>query len=462
MKTIAILFLSSLGIIGNCADIFVDNVKGSAKGNGKDQPFININQAVTIAKPGDRVVIANTGKPYTHSISVRHKNGLPGNPIIFEGNGALITGLKAIAADKWEAKGNNVFFFKHPYHGALNPYLVHDGKPVPVVKKLKDLTPGKHIWRHEGVYVIPPQGQTMKTWKLSGTLLASGFAVHNSNYITCRNLRSHYFSNDGFNIHGNCRGLYFENIESASNGDDGFSIHEDVGAVVQGGHFHHNNYGIQDVNASRSVFTGVLVENNRIDGAHFAGGYHSLVDSIVRNNRRVQVKVSVGMVKHLGFAKNNPMAESVVFLKNLYIKGGEAGLRVMRDTKVSMSHCIISGSEMGINVAKNATCHLTASVIADSSKHAVFCVSGGNLTMWHDVIGSGQITIDGKNYNASDWSQLEASSPGFKGNILKKPVFDQNGFVLKNPAPLATVYRKRVISIGPDKAGIEILKTMFK
>ena len=95
----------------------------------------------------------------------------------------------------------------------------------------------------------------------------TGFATASASYIVCRNLVCECFANDGFNMHGDCRGIYLENVVARYNGDDGISIHETGGLVVRGAHVHHNTFGLQDVNAARSFYNGVLAEHNPLDGA---------------------------------------------------------------------------------------------------------------------------------------------------------------------------------------------------
>ena len=63
-KRFLIFFLLTIVLVLNGKDIHVDNVKGSDKGDGIKIPFLKINDAVKLAKPGDRIVIANTGKHY--------------------------------------------------------------------------------------------------------------------------------------------------------------------------------------------------------------------------------------------------------------------------------------------------------------------------------------------------------------------------------------------------------------
>ena len=54
---------------------------------------------------------------------------------------------------------------------------------------------------------------------------------------------------------------------------DGVQDPHNLGAVVRNARFHHNRWGIQDVNGSRSVFNGVTAEHNEINGVNFVGGY---------------------------------------------------------------------------------------------------------------------------------------------------------------------------------------------
>ena len=45
-------------------------------------------------------MLASTGTPYREAIALRALGGTPAEPIVVEGNGAVVTGLKPLAAQQ--------------------------------------------------------------------------------------------------------------------------------------------------------------------------------------------------------------------------------------------------------------------------------------------------------------------------------------------------------------------------
>jgi len=74
------------------------------------------------------------------------------------------------------------------------------------------------------------------------------------------------------------------------------------------------------------MYCGVLVENNRRHGVHFVGGFHSLVDSVCRENAMDQVRVDRGSAAHMRVAPDNPLLSTTVYLCNNILIGGRYGV----------------------------------------------------------------------------------------------------------------------------------------
>ena len=357
-----LLFLSSTAL---AQTYYVNNQAGSDANDGRSgkTAFATIARAVKAARTSDTIVLANTGTPYREAIPLRGLGGTPAKPFVIEGNGATITGLKPLPAASWKQEGNGIWLFpveRKPYG---NPFLVHAGRRLTPAKSAETIEVGQFLWDDEGIRFRPEAGKSIADTPLEATLIDSGVAIGGASYIVCRNLVSEFHSNDGFNIHGDCRGVVFENIEARHNGDDGFSIHEFGGAVVRNAFLHHNRWGIQDVNASRSVFNGVTCAHNEANGADFVGGYHSLVDCVIRDNGKAQVNIRGEQPKHLVGGRHDPLCEAVCFLQNVVTSGGPESLRVGGRARVTARHCAFVGAQVGVVVRGQATCHVSASVV---------------------------------------------------------------------------------------------------
>ena len=363
----SVAFFSMLALSAKTVHVDGQNGLDSQDGLSAATAKKTIAAATSLLGPGDTLWLA-PGQTFYESITFP-VDGTPTQPITVEGNGAIISGLMAVPEDQWQDKGDGLFFQPAKIkYGALAPYMVNrDLTPLPRGAKPDTLQPGQGVCTTDGLYIRCEPGRTPADLGLYVTGRVSGVALSNRSYITVRNLIAEYFSNDGFNIHGYCRGLLFENITGRCNGDDGFSIHEDVAAMVRGGHFHDNTYGIQDVTASRSWYQGVLVENNRSIGVHFVGGARSLEDAVVRNNAGPQVRTQSDRARGLGYTPGNPMENGLFFFKNVVILGspGADAFDAAGNGKVVVSNCAILGGKTGLVVRDNAELHLHASVVAN-------------------------------------------------------------------------------------------------
>lgn len=405
------------------ATYHVNNVDGDDANDGGSQAaaFASLKRGVAGLKPGDRLVLEATETPYRESLPIGRRSGLPGKPIVIEGNGAILTGLRLVPVEAWETKEDGTLFYAAPRAGANRPYLVSAAQAVPRAKGLEALEPGTHFWTKKGVYFLPEEGRSVGDYQMEATLLSAGVAMAGCCYVTVRDLTCEFFSNDGFNVHGRCRGLVFENIVGRHNGDDGFSIHEDVGAIIQGGYFHHNNFGIQDVNAARGIYNGILVEDNRILGVDLHGGYHSLVDVVVRNNARDQLQVTASPARHIGYPYDSPLCTGFAFLKNVVAFGGRAALRVQPKARVVVSHCEFMGAQQGVVVAEGAEFHMHDSLIMECAKHELVCTST-SVALDRNLYGAGSIAWQETGYDdAAAFTAYQAAS-GQDANSVCGPV----------------------------------------
>lgn len=351
------------------ATYYVDNRVGddSHDGGAPETPVATIARVVALSATSDTIVLRNTGIVYREAMVLGRRGGTPEKPFVVEGGGAVLSGLRIIGPDEWKKVGDDVYFFPVKNRPYGNSYLANDGERLPAAKAVDALGSEEFFWDGEaGVYFRCGEGKTPADYALGATLLGSGFATAGGSYVTCRNLVCEHFANDGFNMHGDCRGICLENVVARYNGDDGISIHEVGGLVVRGAHVHHNRFGLQDVNASRSLYNGVVIEHNSV-GASFCGGFHSLVDCLIRGNASDQIDLSTAYPKHLIGAEHNPICRTTLFCQNVVVQGdgSRTGLRVRSEAVAVVEHSVITGSEEGVTVYEGGVCHLTTSVIAD-------------------------------------------------------------------------------------------------
>ena len=422
----------------------VNNQTGDDRNGGgtPETAFATIAKAVSSSRTSDRIVLARTGVVYRESIVMERKGGTPGRPFVVEGNGAVITGLRIIKAAEWKKVSDGLFLLsvkKKPY---AFPYLADHGKRLPE-KGRGELGAGEYYWdAKEGIYFKCADGRTPASYELSATLVDEcGFAVRDASYIICRNLISECVANDGFSLHGDCRGIQLENVESRFNGNQGISIHETCEIFVRGAHLHHNMQGIVDVNAARSFYNGVLAELNDY-GAVFIGGFHSLVDCVFRDND-TQIAIEVSAPKHLIGSEFNPICRAGLYMKNVIVTGKSTwGLRIKQGTHAVVENSVFSGCQVGVAIEAGAVGHLTTSIISD----CVHAISSESSEFFRDynLYNIQKMRWKDNEYTSGDWDGFRRTAGQEQHSEMKsfKLEVDKDGRVRVEPETLLKTSRK--------------------
>lgn len=446
----SLLLSSLLPLAGAARTVFVDNRTGDDTGDGvsAQTPVRSLQRAVALCGPGDTLRLA-PGEPYRESLAFGAKGGTATASIVVEGQGAVLSGLRPLPAETWQDRGDGLFFLPNQTRqSAARPFLVRDGAMVPRRDKVAQVGVEESCWDTTGAHFRVAPGKTMADYQLAGTMLLAGVALTGGCYIEVRDLVCEHFANDGFNVHGSCQGLVFRNIVSRWNGDDGFSVHEDVGVVVLGGYFHHNDYGIQDINISRSSFYGVLAEHNRIVGMDFMGGFHALVDSVARDNAGPQIQISVDTTRHMR-APGNTLADGVLVLKNVLTTGGRQGLHV-RGGRADVSGCTFTGAEEGVRIIGDSTVELRESAIYGCAKAELVCLSP-NARLEANAYFPGRVQWGETSFAPEQFAAYrEASGQDASSAVAPAPVFARRGSYRVREPNLAVGDRQIVPGIPAD------------
>ncbi len=107
--------------------------------------------------------------------------------------------------------------------------------------------------------------------------------------IIIRNLTVKYAGNDGFNIHGDCRGIRLENVRALSNEDKGISAHETTEMEVLDSEIAWNGSisgGVTDVNDAVTTYRNCIVHDNAGAAFSFTGKAHRVYESLIYNQER--------------------------------------------------------------------------------------------------------------------------------------------------------------------------------
>jgi len=432
------------------ATYYVNNRIGNNENDGLSPkaPVATIAKAIQLSQTSDTLELSNTGIAYREPMLFRRLGGQPDRPFLVEGNGAVLSGLKSIDPAQWQNVEENLYVLqleKSPYG---NPYLVSRSKRVGQAKSLESLDAEQHFWDRGAnkVYFHCAAGKQPIDYQLEATLTTSGFTLGSASYIVCRNLICEHFSNDGFNIHGDCRGIRLENVIARHNGDDGISIHESGGLMVQNAYVHDNYYGIQDVNASRSVYNGVLAERNRV-GVSLVGGYHSLVDCQIRNSTHKEIDIAGSSPRHLLGSDHNPLCKTILFAQNvsLFGNGNQMGLCIRNGASAIMEQSVISGSETGLFVDRNSHCHLSLTAITDCK--LILKSESKNSFFDFNIYASGQINWLGTIFQSDQWRDYIKVSQRDQHSRIGEVTVTQDGIVSIPADSTASGMKKNV---GPS------------
>lgn len=374
MKGILSVLAAVAAMSAGARDYYVDNVGGDDGNDGlaPSRAFRTIAKATSVVGPGDTMHL-KPGRPYYETLRIKG-SGRADAPIRVDGHGAVISGLKPVPDDSWVAKGDGLFFSANKEcRGACRPRVVDaSGRMISVVFRshptkfnVGRLKPGEAFWNHTGIWYRAAKGDTPVGKGLLGSYLMSGVVLLNQSHIEVENLVAEWYSNDGFNMHGSCLGLVFRDIEARWCGDDGFSAHEDVQANVVNGWFHHCDDGICDIGISQTMYSGCLVESNRLYGVGFHGGMRVLFDTTVRDNDGEQIYVHSGDINpRYGFGAECPMFRGRAYFKKVRVTGGTGpAIIVHGGPDVTVDRCVFSGNASGFRVLKGGELHVYNSEI---------------------------------------------------------------------------------------------------
>lgn len=248
-----------------------------------EAPLATAQRAIDRAQPGDIIELLPAEAVARQMISFRDKHELT-----IEGNGVTLTGADPLPDDGWENVGPSLFrrrLTAKRIGKSQRHLLIVDGRAQrmgrspstrPEFPKPEQLTPGQFCWQPiEGddgwLYVCGT------TAGLEWSVRMAGLATSGENRnITVRNLNTRHALNDGFNIHGDARGMRFYHVTGYENFDEGFSAHDTCQCWIEDGRFWGNDNAAFDVNLADSYYRRCEFRDSLSVEVGFAGGEHRL------------------------------------------------------------------------------------------------------------------------------------------------------------------------------------------
>lgn len=278
---------------------------------GVDPDYPTIQSAISKAQAGD-IIHLEEGKVYREMASFIRKKGEVDKPIVLDGHGAILDGSEALDPSKWREVEPGLFansdmlsylagsvvgrwFFL--WGGEVRRMGVASKATRAPFKKPSELKPGEWTFvretereeegdgkRWKGTFYLKiDAGKSLADEQIFLPIRSAGVAMNgDSAHITIRNVTARYPYNDGFNIHGDCRNIRFENIVAYGCGDDGISAHETSEVYVKGLTSVGNSTGMCDVGESQTFYEDVYIADCvSIDVYFVETGRHSLKNAVV-------------------------------------------------------------------------------------------------------------------------------------------------------------------------------------
>lgn len=364
-KCLAVVSLMVLaGLPAHGSELWVDNVGGSDTNSGSQAAaFRTVGRAVRDLKPGMTLNLKPTSESYPAGIRIT-VSGTPESPIVIDGHGSVVSGMRRLPGDQWKPEGGDVFSRPLPnnawgmathWEGGFD-LVRFAGKPGRNVTSRDALEPLSYFLyknqkelktdsRHNTLYIRLPSGKTPDDMVVESIAASGGIYVGGS-YVTVRNLVCEYAGDDGFATHRN-RGAIFENVESRFNMDQGMS-HHGAEVVVRNAHFHHNaGCGVVDVYPEAKVrYEHCLIESDTWrGGVEFHSGVFEMVDCLIRGNPKRTLTVTKGArVKLLNCLLVAPES------------GASKGVSIDGDgSELDMENCTIYGFAVGLDARISPT-----------------------------------------------------------------------------------------------------------
>ena len=242
--------------------------------------------------------------------------GTPEKPTIFDGKGMVIDLGIDVSDHSWEKYGDvwqscSGLLVEHGLEKVmagqkaglfvgqlpitipwdLEAEKLHPDKKSRCYFAPEKLKPGQMGYSEDGaLYFRWPEGVEPGSSKLilppkPGVSCVSIACSH----IIVRNITAKYAGNDGFNIHGDRKGIRLENVKAFSNADEGISAHATVEMVVVGAEVAFNGSaagGVADVNSSITSYKDCVFHDNAGAAFYFSGKSHKVTDTLIFNQAK--------------------------------------------------------------------------------------------------------------------------------------------------------------------------------
>ncbi|HEX5105427.1 MAG TPA: right-handed parallel beta-helix repeat-containing protein [Pirellulaceae bacterium] len=233
---LALLLVLTAATAAPARDIYVDNLNGDDRRHGETPvsqgaaggPCRSIAKALRVAKPGDRIIVANTGQPYRECVSIqggRH-SGSGDYPFEIIGNGATLDGRISLAENEWEFVAADTFRTRPPRMSYQQLFLgdVVAARRFEEGGRFPALEPLEWILLDGWIYFRVEPGKLPQSYDLSCCGHQVALTLYDVHDVIVRDLVVRGYQLDGVNCHDNVRRSDLINLTCIENGRSGISI----------------------------------------------------------------------------------------------------------------------------------------------------------------------------------------------------------------------------------------------
>lgn len=278
--------------------------------------------AIKLARPGDTIHL----RPiiYRDYAGFYAKKGEPGKPITLDGHGAILEGSDPLDPKQWNEVSPGLFEAKDLLPRLddaiiMRWFFLSDGKmnhmgrtskgKKAAFKTVDALQPGEWTFVQDhardkmaanqifgSFFIRLPAGQKLEQARISAPMRSVGVGLGGANaHLVIRNVTVTHPYNDGFNVHGDCRAIVFENIRAIECGDDGISAHESAEYRVDGLISVGNSTGITDTGTAKTTYRHVFLADNLAFDLYFLNaGRYAVSDAVVLSSAEHALQVVGG------------------------------------------------------------------------------------------------------------------------------------------------------------------------
>jgi len=229
-------------------EIYVDNLIGQDSFDGRfskpfdggSGPVRTLHRAMKLAGYADQIVLTRPGAVYYDSLALtgRRNSGTVQNPFTIIGNGAILSGLRAVPPEGWRQAGPDLWKLTLTRKGYYR--LMRDGIslpesiPEPGAAPLRTLQPGEWTaW--QGSLYFKADGDSPATQSFTYTAEQTGLSLYQVDNVRIVDLTLRDFRFDGLHAQNMCEGVRLENVTCVNNGRAGIAVSGTSHVEIVGG-----------------------------------------------------------------------------------------------------------------------------------------------------------------------------------------------------------------------------------